>query len=72
MTPIVKNPPAMYTAGDTGFDPWTGKIPWRMEWLLILVGESHGQRSLGAYRPWGRKESNMTERLTLSKVICRC
>ena len=29
----------------------------------ILAGESHGQRSLVGYSPWGRKESDMTERL---------
>ena len=29
-----------------------------------LPGESHGQRSLVAYNPWGRKESDMTEQLT--------
>ena len=28
----------------------------------ILAGESHGQRSLVGYSPWGRKESDMTER----------
>ena len=28
-----------------------------------LPGESHGQRSLVAYNPWGRKESDMTEQL---------
>ena len=31
--------------------------------LLIITGTSHGQRSLVGYRPWGRKESDMTERL---------
>ena len=30
----------------------------------ILPGESHGQRSLAGYSPWGRKESDTTERLT--------
>ena len=28
-----------------GFDPWTGKIPWRREWqptLVFLPGEFHG------------------------------
>ena len=30
----------------------------------ILPGESHGQRSLVGYSPWGRKEFNMTEKLT--------
>ena len=33
----------------------------------ILHGESHGQRSPGGlYSPWGLKESDTTERLTLS------
>ena len=27
----------------------------------FLPGESHGQRSLAGYSPWGCKESNMTE-----------
>ena len=29
----------------------------------------HGQRSLVGYSPWGRKESDMTERLTLSLFL---
>ena len=28
---------------------------------IFLPGLSCGQRSLGGYNPWGRKESNMTE-----------
>ena len=51
------------------FDPWVGKISWRREWLPIpvfLPGESHGQRSLADYSPWGHKESDMIEKLTLS------
>ena len=39
-----------------GFDPWVGKIPWRMEWLPIpvfLPGEFHGQRSLAGYKSMG-------------------
>ena len=31
---------------------------------VFLPGESHGQRSLEGYSPWGCKESDMTERLT--------
>ena len=31
---------------------------------VFLSGESHGQRSLEGYSPWGYKESNMTEWLT--------
>ena len=32
-------------------------------WLIISVDLSHGWRSLVGYSPWGRKESDMTERL---------
>ena len=31
--------------------------------LVLLPGESHRQRSLVGYSPWGRKESDTTERL---------
>ena len=40
------------------FDPWIGKIPWRMAWQptpVSLPGNSHGQRSLVGYRPCGRR-----------------
>ena len=30
---------------------------------------THGQRSLVGYNPWGPKESDMTEQLTLSLCI---
>ena len=46
------------------FDPWIGEIPWRRACQLIpvfLPGESHGQKSLVGYNPWGRKESNKAE-----------
>ena len=51
---------------ETRFDPWVGKIPWRRKWQptpVLLPGESHGQRSLVGYSPWGRKESDRTEQL---------
>ena len=35
----------------------------------VLPGEFHGQRSLAGYSPWGRKELDMTERLTFSLFI---
>ena len=50
-------------------DPWVRKIPWRREWQptpVVLPGESHGQRSLEGYSPWGRKELNTTDQLTFS------
>ena len=31
---------------------------------VFLPEEFHGQRSLGGYSPFGRKESDMTEQLT--------
>ena len=40
---------------------------WGRKWQptpVFLPGESHGQRSLAGYSPWGRKESDMTERLS--------
>ena len=46
---------------------------WRTEWLpttVFLSGEFHGQRRLVGYSPWSRKESNTTERLMLSVVLC--
>ena len=33
-----------------------------------MPGKSHGPRSLGGYSPWGRKESDTTERLPLSSA----
>ena len=30
---------------------------------VFLPGESHGQRSLAGYSPWGHKELNTTEQL---------
>ena len=32
---------------------------------ILLPGESHGQRSLAGCSPWGRKESDTTEQLTM-------
>ena len=46
------------------FDPWVRKLPWRRKWQptpVFLPGESHGQRSLVGYSPWGCTESDITE-----------
>ena len=52
MAQLVKTPPAVQ---NTWFDPWVGKIPWRRERL---------NSSILAWKiPWGRKESDMMERL---------
>ena len=47
-----------------GLNPWVGKIPWRTKWQptpAFLPEESHRQRSLAGYSPWGRKELDATE-----------
>ena len=66
---LVKNPPAMW---ETWFDLWVGKTPWRRERLPIPVfwpGEFHG-----LYSPWGHKESDTTEWLSLTshQVVAEC
>ena len=46
------------------FNPWVGKTPRRRKWQrtpVFLPGESHGQRSLVGFNPWGHKESDTTE-----------
>jgi len=56
------------SACNAGLDPWVGEIPWRRKWQHIpvfLPEESHGQRGPVSYSPWGHKESDMTEQLTL-------
>ena len=57
---LVKNPPAIQ---ETWVRSWVGKIPWRKERLPTPVfwpGEFHE-----LYSPWGHKESDTTERLSL-------
>ena len=59
----VKNSPAMR---ETEFDPWLGKIPWRRERLptsVLCPGECHG-----LYSPWGCKDLNTTEQLSLHSL----
>ena len=36
---------------------------------IFLPGKSCGQRSLAGSSPWGHKESDMTEQLTLTHPI---
>ena len=58
---LVKNLP---TLQEPGFSPWVRKIPWRTESLHTLVfwpGEFHG-----LYSPWGWKELDTTQGLSLS------
>ena len=66
---VVKNLPANAgVAWRCRFNPWVRKIPWRRKWQLtpvFLPRKFHGQRRLTGYSPWGCKESDTTERLSL-------
>ena len=58
---------------ETWFNPCVGKIPWKREWLptpVFLPGEFHKQRRLAGYCPWGHKDSDTIERLTLTFLTC--
>ena len=54
---LVKNSPAMW-------ETWVGKIP--REGTGHPLQYSGLENSLNYYRPWGRKESDMTEQLSVS------
>ena len=52
-------------------ETWVGSLGWKESLKKrmaihssILAGESHGQRSLVGYNPWGHKELDMTKQLT--------
>ena len=58
---MVKHLPAMR-------ETWVRSLGWedlleKQPTPVLLPGESHGQRSLVGYSPWGRKELDTTERL---------
>ena len=65
MVLVVKNLPANAgEARDMGSTLGSRKIPWKRKWQptpVFLPGESHGQRSLAGYRPWGCKEWDAAE-----------
>ena len=66
---MVKNLPATRRPG---FNPWVGKIPGGGDSYLLQVflpGELHGRRRLAGYSPWGHKQSDMIERLSLFTKI---
>ena len=65
---VVKNLPA--NARDTGLTPELGRSlgvgNGNPLWYSCL-GKSHGQRSLAGYSPWGCKELETTEQLSMSE-----
>ena len=53
------------------FNPWVGRIPLRRKCQptpVFLNGESYGQRSLVVCSPWGHKELDTTERVSLNHL----
>ena len=51
-------------------DSWVGKIQYSWQTTpVFLPGESHGQKSLAGYSPWGCKESDVTEHARGRKTI---
>ena len=57
-------------------DTWVKSLgkedPLKKQWQLTPVfwpEESHGQRTLAGYSPWGCKELDMTEPLNNSKAL---
>ena len=66
----VKNLPAVWETG--GSIPGSGRSPGEGNSYSSPVfwpGEFHGQRSLAGYRPWGHKELDRIEWLSLSRPI---
>ena len=62
----MKNPPDIADVGSIpGSGRSSGEESGHPPTLVFLPGEFRGQRRLSGYSPWGRQESDMTERLTL-------
>ena len=50
------------------FSPYVRKIPWLRKWQptpIFLPGKLHGHRSLAGYGPWGHRELDTTECLSI-------
>ena len=50
------------------------RVGKRRKWQptpVFLPRESHAQKSLVGYNPWGHKESDITEQLTHTQYISR-
>ena len=66
MTQSVQSLPAMWESQVRSL-VWEDPVEKEMAThFSLLAWRIHGQRSLVGYSPWGHKESDTTERLTLS------
>ena len=65
---MVKNPPAVKETQVWSLDPGSGKSSREGNGypLVFLPKKFHGLRSLAGYSPWGHKELDATEQLTLT------
>ena len=63
---------SMCNAGDVGSMPRSGRSSGAgngypiLNTPVSLPGESHGRRNLVSYSPWGHRESDTAQQLTLS------
>ena len=58
------------TEGDLGSIPGLGRSPGGRHgnpFQYSCLENPHGQRSLGHYRPWGHRESDTTEQLSITQ-----
>ena len=62
---MVKNTPAMQETRVRCLG-WEDPLEKGMATHSSILGEFHGQRRLAGFSPWGHKESDTTEQLTLS------
>ena len=63
---MVKNPPPMKEMWVRSLGREDPLVKEMVPTPVLLPGEFPGQRSLGGYSPWGHKESDVTEQLTIS------
>ena len=83
MAQLIKNLPAVqetWVRSQGWEDPLEkGKVTqssilaWSRKWHptpILLPGKSHGQRGLAGDSPWGRNESDTTERLSIGLILC--
>ena len=53
-----------------GFNPWSGKIPWRRKWQptpVFLPGEPHGQSSSASYSSRSQSQTWLSDWTTTRK-----
>ena len=75
MVLVVKNPTANAgEAREAGLTPGSGRSLGEANsksTSIFLPGKSRAQRSLAGYSPWGRKEWDITEQVTLTLIVKR-